>query len=240
MALFVIGDLHLSLGGDKPMDIFSGWENYLALLETAWNNNITEDDTTVLVGDISWGMNLPDTVADFAFLEALPGRKIILKGNHDYWFATKTKVEQFFAAQGFSTMQILFNNAFAWEGNILCGTRGWINEQGEAVDKKILLREAGRLRLSLQAGVSLAKQKNISTPPLAFLHYPPLYASQTCEEILSVLHEYGVKRCFYGHIHGKAAAYAHNGSYGGIDFRLVAGDFLSFSPLRIFPEEDLV
>ena len=169
MSLFAIGDPHLSLNCNKPMDIFRGWDDYVSRLERNWKKLVLPEDTVVLAGDISWGMTMEEAEADFRFLHELPGTKIILKGNHDYWFGTKTKVENFFTEKGFFTLKILFNNAFEYDGHSLCGTRGWINEQGEAVDKKVLNREAGRLRLSLEAG------KKTGKPPIAFLHYPPVY-----------------------------------------------------------------
>ena len=147
------------------MDIFKGWDNYTERLRENWNRIVSPEDTTVIVGDISWGMTLEEAEADFAFLHALNGRKLLLKGNHDYWFGTRAKVEQFFAAQGFDTLEILFNNAYEYGGYSLCGTRGWVNEKGEGGDRKIISREAGRLRLSMEAGRALGK------PPIAFLHY---------------------------------------------------------------------
>lgn len=227
MALFAIGDLHLSLGTDKPMDIFQGWDNYVALLKQYWNQEVSEQDTVVIVGDISWAMNLEQAQADFSFIHQLKGHKILMKGNHDYWFSTKTKVEQYFVDHGFYTMRLLYNNSYVYQDYVLCGTRGWINEPGQAFDQKILNREVGRLRLSLEHGKRTEKQ------PIAFLHYPPLYANSTCDDILDVLTEYDVKRCFYGHIHGSAAQYAVNGERDGISFHLVAGDYVGFRPVRI-------
>lgn len=227
MSLFTIGDLHLSLGTDKPMDIFPGWENYIELIKTAWNQTVKPEDTVVVAGDISWAMSLEECDADFSFIHRLNGKKILMKGNHDYWFSTKTKVEQYLEQKGFDSIRILFNNAYEYDGYSLCGTRGWINEQGEAVDKKVLNREAGRLRLSLETG------KKIGKPPIAFLHYPPIYGSNECWEILEVLLEYGVKQCYYGHIHGRSAQYAINGERKGIDFRLVSCDQVNFTPVQI-------
>lgn len=227
MALYTIGDLHLSLGADKPMDIFPGWENYIQRIEAGWNRTVAPEDTVVVAGDISWAMELSACGADFAFLHQLPGTKILLKGNHDYWFSTKTKVEQYLAEMGFFSIKILFNNAYEYEDLALCGTRGWINEQGEQVDKKVLNREAGRLRLSLEAGRKTGRE------PVAFLHYPPLYAGSECPEILSVLQEYGVRECYYGHIHGRAASGAFQGERYGIRFRMVSGDQVDFTPVRV-------
>ncbi len=227
MGLFAIADLHLSLGVNKPMDIFKGWEHYVDRLEQNWRSKITSEDTVILPGDISWGMTLAQAKPDFAFIHNLPGKKILLKGNHDYWFSTKNKVDQFLAENGFSSISMLFNNAFEYGDYCLCGTRGWMNEKGEQADKKVLLREAGRLRLSLEAGTKTGK------PPIAFLHYPPVYASDECYELLSVLLEFGVKRCYYGHIHGRAQEYAINGERNGIDFRLISGDYIQFDPVQI-------
>jgi predicted phosphohydrolase len=227
MSLFAIGDLHLSLGTDKPMDIFRGWENYVSLMEENWNRLVSPSDTVVVVGDISWAMTLEESREDFSYIHRLNGTKILLKGNHDYWFSTKSKVEQFLEKEGFDSIKILFNNAYEYDGFSLCGTRGWINEQGEDVDKKVLKREAGRLRMSLEAGKKLGK------PPIAFLHYPPIYGTSECYEILEVLLEYQVKQCFYGHIHGRSADYAINGERMGIQFRLVSSDFVRFAPVKI-------
>lgn len=224
MSLFAIADLHLSLGVDKPMDVFPGWENYVERLEQNWRALVRPEDTVVIAGDISWGLDIAESRADFAFLDRLPGRKLLLKGNHDLWFSTKTKVERFFAENGFSTLEILFNNAFRYGDYAICGTRGWMNDQ---TDKKVLLRECGRLRLSLEAA------KKIGGEPIVFLHYPPIYGSGECYEILEVLHEYGIRQVYYGHIHGYSSGYAINGERIGIDFRLVSCDFLQFTPKRI-------
>lgn len=227
MSLYTLADLHLSLGTDKPMDIFRGWDNYVRLIKDTWSYLVEEEDTVVIPGDVSWAMKLEETFEDFTFIEKLPGKKIILKGNHDLWFSTKSKVEKYLADNHFDSIQVLFNNSFIYEDHVICGTRGWINEPGEAVDKKVLKREAGRLRLSLEDGMKTGKT------PIVFLHYPPIYGGNECYEILDVLLEYGVKKCYYGHIHGKSSEYAINGERMGIDFHLVSCDFLQFTPLKV-------
>ncbi len=224
MSLFAIADLHLSFGVSKPMDVFPGWDNHVARLEENWLAAVSPEDTVVIAGDISWGMDLEECLEDFRWLDRLPGRKLILKGNHDLWFSTKTKVEKFLAAHELHSLEILFNNAFAWEDKVICGTRGWMNDQ---TDKKVLNRECGRLRLSLEAGRKLGGE------PVVFLHYPPVYGGDECPEILEVLLEYGVRQVYYGHIHGYASGYAINGVRHGIDFRLISCDYLQFKPKQI-------
>ena len=183
MSLFAIADLHLSLGVDKPMDVFPGWAGYVEKLEKNWRENVRPEDTVVVAGDISWGLDISEAKEDFAFLDRLPGTKILLKGNHDLWFSTKTKVEKFFAENGFSTLKILFNNAYEYGDCAICGTRGWMNDP---IEKKVLLRECGRLRMSLEEGKKFGKE------PLVFLHYPPVFGGGECYEILDVLLEYGI------------------------------------------------
>ena len=224
MSLFAIADLHLSLGVDKPMDVFPGWAGYVEKLEKNWRENVRPEDTVVVAGDISWAMSLEEGEKDFAFLERLPGTKILLKGNHDLWFSTKTKVEKFFAENGFSTLKILFNNAYEYGDRAICGTRGWMNDP---IEKKVLLRECGRLRMSLEEGKKFGKE------PLVFLHYPPVFGGGECYEILDVLLEYGIKQVYYGHIHGYSSGYAINGIRNGIDFRLISCDFVQFNPVKI-------
>ena len=224
MSLFAIADLHLSLGVDKPMDVFPGWAGYVEKLEKNWRENVRPEDTVVVAGDISWGLDISEAKEDFAFLDRLPGTKILLKGNHDLWFSTKTKVEKFFAENGFSTLQILFNNAYEYGDRAICGTRGWMNDP---IEKKVLLRECGRLRMSLEEGKKFGKE------PLVFLHYPPVFGGGECYEILDVLLEYGIKQVYYGHIHGYSSGYAINGIRNGIDFRLISCDFVQFNPVKI-------
>lgn len=224
MSLFAIADLHLSLGVNKPMDVFPGWENYVERLTENWKNLVKPEDTVVIAGDISWGLMMEESRKDFEYLDSLPGTKIILKGNHDYWFSTKTKVEKELEAWGIKTIKILFNNAFEYGDFAICGTRGWMNDQ---TDKKVLLRECGRLRLSLEAAKKTGKE------PVVFLHYPPVYGGSECYEILEVLTEYNIKNVFYGHIHGYSLGHAINGERNGIDFRLISCDFLQFSPKKI-------
>lgn len=228
MSVFVIADLHLSLNGEKPMDVFRGWQNYVQRLEENWRRQVVEGDTVVIAGDVSWAMKLEDALADFQFLHSLPGEKILLKGNHDYWWSTRSKIDQFLALHGFFDMKVLHNCAYLAEGKALCGTRGWLYNSATAEDKKIVAREAGRLTASLEAGRALGGQL------VAFLHYPPAYDAMRCEELLSLLREYGVRDCYFGHIHGQYAAQkALVGEVGGVRMHLISADFVQFCPVRV-------
>ena len=227
MALYAIGDLHLSLGSDKPMDVFGGrWSGYVDKLREGFAG-LTEEDTTVLCGDLSWGMSLAEAREDFLFIDRLPGRKIVLKGNHDYWWSTASAAYKFFAANGISTIEILNNNCLFYGETALCGTRGWFygEERGSEHDRKIMLRELGRLEASLKAAGEREK--------IAFLHYPPKFAAYECPEILEMLGRYGVKECYYGHIHGKGCSAAFRGVKNGVKYELVSADQLMFRPLRV-------
>ena len=229
MRLFTIGDLHLSFGvPDKPMDIFGGWKGYQNLLEQNWRERIAPEDTVVLAGDFSWGMTLAQSEADFAFVQKLPGQKILLKGNHDYWWTSNKKMEDFFVAHGFDTMHILHNNHYAFGNYGICGTRGWVSMQGEAADAKILAREVQRLRVSIQSAVDAGLE------PIVFLHYPPIYGTSMNYEILEVLHEYKIQRCYYGHVHGKGHHHAFQGRYEETEMRMISSDYLQFVPEQIF------
>ncbi len=230
MSLFAIGDLHLCYGvPDKTMNIFYGWDNYQELIRKNWLENIGEKDMVVLAGDISWGMSLQQARADFEFINDLPGTKIIIKGNHDYWWTTKKKMDDFLEAEGFNTIKILHNNCYEYDSvYAVCGTRGWVNIPGEKQDEKILSREVQRLEASIKAAV----EKNLE--PLVFLHYPPIFSGNFNYDILDLLYRYKVKICCYGHIHG---GHGHNlcvkGVYDDIDFHLISGDYLHFSPQKI-------
>ncbi|MEG0839434.1 MAG: metallophosphoesterase [Hydrogenoanaerobacterium sp.] len=227
MSIYAIGDLHLSLGTDKPMDVFAGWNGYVERLAEGWKSQIKSEDTVVLAGDTSWAMSLQNTLDDFKFINDLPGHKYIIKGNHDYWWNSKTKMEAFFAENGLDTLHILHNSAVKAEGLVLCGTRGWLFEKGAPHDKKISLREAARLQMSFDAAKSMSGER------VVFLHYPPVYCDDILPEIVDVMLKNGVKRCFYGHIHSTGCVYALNGEYLGIDFRLISSDFLNFKPIKI-------
>jgi len=226
--VFAISDLHLSLGSNKPMDIFPGWQDYVARLEKNWRAIVGEGDTVVIAGDISWAMKLPEAEQDFAFLHGLPGRKIILKGNHDLWWMTAKKMQEFFREKGFDSLQLLHNNAVPMpeDGICVCGTRGWFFDAEDA-DAKVLLREAGRLETSVKLGLESGLE------PVVFLHYPPIYNGMSCHEMLGVLQKYSIKRCYYGHIHGKSAGGAVQGEAEGILFKLISCDFTGFSPIRV-------
>lgn len=227
MALFAIADLHLSLSGNKSMNIFDGWHNYVERLYNNWQTNVSKDDTIVIPGDISWGMSLEEAAEDFRFIDHLNGKKIILKGNHDYWWTTKTKADKFFAEQGITSIQILHNNCYEYNGIGICGTRGWINDGSEPADAKVIAREAIRLDRS----IALACESGLK--PIVFLHYPPVFGNETNYDILDVLLKYEIKNCFYGHLHSYACKKALNGNCYGINFRLISSDYLQFNPLNI-------
>lgn len=228
MALFAIGDTHLSLGASKPMDVFGGaWEDYVEKLKAGFTR-VKAEDTVVLCGDLSWGMSLEEALPDFAFLDALPGTKYIVKGNHDYWWNTASKMTAFWEKNGLTTLRLLHNNCAFYGKTALCGTRGWVFEPGAAVEEtdKVYRRELIRLETSLQAAGD-AEEK------LVFLHYPPKYQGYACKEILEMLEKHHVSRCFYGHLHGYSHKLAIEGIAGGVDYRLVAADYLNFIPEKI-------
>ena len=225
MSLFAIADTHLSFGTDKPMDSFPGWNDYVDRIEKNWNKIVTDDDTVVIAGDISWAMNFDELKADFDFIERLNGKKIILKGNHDYWWNTSKKMNDFIEAQRYKTISILFNNSYDIDGVSVCGSRGWLFDVDDEHDEKVLNREVGRLRLSLESAVNDEK--------IVFLHYPPVTTDTKCDEILNLLKEYGIKKCYYGHLHGIAAKKAVDDVVDGIEFRLISCDRLGFVPKLI-------
>lgn len=228
MALYAIGDTHLSLSVDKPMDVFGGgWRGYVDKLREGFST-VKAEDTVVLCGDLSWGMSLEQAEQDFAFLDALPGRKILLKGNHDYWWTTRAKMESFLEENGLDSLSILHNNAVSVEGLSLCGSRGWMFEQGQEHDKKIINREAGRIRASLQDAQRFGEQEKV-----LFLHYPPVFMQDSIPEFFEVMNQYGVRRCYYGHIHSQGCRFAFQGEWCGVQLEMVSADYLRFMPKKI-------
>lgn len=227
MALYAIGDLHLCLGAPKPMDVFGGaWVGYLEKLKEGMAV-IRPEDTTVLLGDLSWAMDLQQAQADFSWINAIPGRKVLLKGNHDYWWSTAAKFQKFCHENEFSDLNLLNNNAYEYEEIAICGTRGWFfeEERSGTHDEKVFKRELMRLEASLKAAGE--------RPKMVFLHYPPRYKGYECPEILALLQQYQVRRCFYGHLHGGSHKLAMEGQWDGVDFRLVSADYLNFRPMRV-------
>ena len=224
MALYAIGDLHLCLGAPKPMDIFGGaWVGYMDKLEQGLSA-IRPQDTTVLLGDLSWALDLPGAREDFVWINRIPGRKILLKGNHDYWWSTAAKFDRFCLENGFENLHLLNNNCFFYEDWAICGTRGWFFEEERSGqhDEKVFRRELLRLEASLKAAGEAQK--------LVFLHYPPKYKGYECGEILQLLQRYHVRRCFYGHLHGASHRLALEGLWDGVEYRLVSADYLQFCP----------
>ena len=228
MALYAIGDLHLCLGADKPMDVFGGrWTGYMDKLRENLRC-IGPEDTTVLLGDLCWAMSLAQAREDFAFINAIPGRKLILKGNHDYWWTTAAQFYRFCAENGFENMLVLNNNCYFYGETALCGTRGWFYEEQKGAgghDEKVFRRELGRLETSLKAAGGHEK--------LCFLHYPPRYRGYACPEILALLKQYGVRSCYYGHLHADSIRLALEGEYEGIDYHLLSADYVNFMPQKI-------
>ena len=223
MALYAIGDTHLSLSCNKPMDVFGGnWENYVDKLLEGFSV-VEPEDTVVLCGDLSWGMSLEQAEADFAFLDQLPGRKLLMKGNHDYWWTTAAKMNRFFEEKGFHSFSLLHNNCHFYGDVALCGTRGWFFE--EHGDPKVFNRELIRLETSLKAAGEKEK--------ICFLHYPPRYQGYICQEIVDLLEKYQVTACYYGHLHGGSHRLAMEGMFNSVEYHLVAADYLDFKPKKI-------
>lgn len=227
MSLYVIGDTHLSFGTEKPMDVFGGrWEGYVEKLREGLSV-LREEDTLVICGDVSWGLSLEEALEDFRFLASFPGCKLILKGNHDYWWNTVSKMRAFLAANGVENIDFIHNNCYFWQDLAICGTRGWFYEESrnDEHDKKMINRELMRLEHSFrQAG---EREK------LCFLHYPPRYKDYVCEEFVELIERYGVRRCYYGHIHSAGHRFAVQGVAGAVEYHLISADHIGFAPVRI-------
>lgn len=225
MALYAISDLHLSLSADKPMDVFRGWTDYVSRIKNNWERLCTEDDTIVIPGDISWALHLSEAVLDFKFLDSLPGKKIILKGNHDLWWSTAKKLTEFLENNEIKTVSFVFNNAITVGDKAVCGTRGWFYDL--AAEDKVVLREAGRLETSIKAALETGKE------PVVFTHYPPVYGEWVCHEIFEVIKKYDIKTVYHGHIHGSGC---HNAvkEFEGVNFKLLSADCVDFTPVPIF------
>lgn len=229
MALYALGDLHLSLGTDKPMDVFGGaWIGYLEKL-SAGLQILTQEDTLVILGDISWSPSLKDAAEDFQYVNAIPGKKLLVKGNHDYWWSTAAKFKKFCQEQGFENLELLHNNCHFYGDIALCGTRGWFYEEGQqgTQDEKTFRRELHRLEMSLSAAGDHEKY--------CFLHYPPIYKGYRCQEILDLLEKYQVRRCYYGHLHSQSQRLAIQGLVDGVEYFLVAADAVNFTPQLVLP-----
>ncbi len=220
MALWTIGDLHLSLSTDKPMDIFGErWRGHDEKIKSDWLSRVEPDDVVVIPGDISWGISLDEAREDLLFLHDLPGKKILLKGNHDYWWETVTKMNGFLAKNGIDDVFFLQNNHYLYGDTAICGTRGWSMEGEDC--KKMIARETQRLALSLSDAPSDCNK-------IVFLHFPPIYQDQACLLMIELMQQYDVKQCFYGHLHGVSIQNAVVGEHFGINFSIVSADSLDF------------
>lgn len=234
MAIYVIGDLHLSFSANKPMDIFgNNWENHVEKVKINWINKITDSDTVILPGDFSWATYLEETCEDFKYLDGLPGNKILSKGNHDYWWTTITSMKKFLKENNFQNINFLYNNSFFVENKIIVGTRGWINTWNSSENYKILKRENERLKLSIENGI---KQFGDKFEIICFIHYPPFYKENDVPDeinFIKTMNNYGIKKCYYAHLHADSHKDAIEGIVKGIDFKLVSSDYLNFNLLKI-------
>ncbi len=233
MSLFVIADTHLSLNKPKPMDIFGNrWNDHAKKLASLWKNIVKENDTVVIAGDISWAMTLEEAKDDLLYLDALPGKKILLKGNHDYWWSTQKKISDFFDENRIKSISVLQNEAVVCENFLICGTRGWYsdpeNSKEDADFEKVSAREALRLKMSLEDGMKKEDFEEV----LVFTHFPIVFGDFVSREMLDILHEYNVKRAFFGHIHSQYSL-PRSFVYEGIEFALISADFLDFRPRSV-------
>jgi len=234
MAIYTIGDLHLSLGTDKPMNIFGeNWANHDSKIKENWIAKVKEDDFVILPGDFSWAMYLEETIEDFKFLNSLPGKKLLLKGNHDYWWTTLAKMRKFIKDNGFENIDFIYNNTYLCEDKIVVGTRGWINNNNSNENIKILRRENMRLELSIKEGL---KQFGEDKEIIVFLHYPPFNKEESIHEeidFVKTMKKYNITKCYYGHLHGESHKDAIEGDYDGINYKLVSSDYLDFDLYKI-------
>ena len=236
MAIFAISDLHLALGVEKPMDVFGErWANYMERLEELWKDTISVNDFAIIPGDISWATYLEQSYKDFKFIDDLPGKKIILKGNHDYWWTTLRKLETFIEENEFKSIRFLHNNCYRIENIVLCGTRGWKcpdSDDFSDEDGKIYRRELQRLHLSLKCAEKNSPDISLDNTFVA-MYYMPFNSKGEPSDFVEFMEKYKVKVCLYGHLHGEGIKNAIEGRVANIEYRLVSADYLEFRPLKI-------
>jgi len=226
--IYALSDLHLSFGNDKAMDIFGEkWRCHWQKIADNWNALVKPDDIVLVAGDISWAMRPPEAQQDLHWLTALSGKKVLIRGNHDYWWNTMSKMNAFLKENSFSSISILHNNAYFAEGIAIAGTRGWFYDDSAEADKKVIAREAGRLLCSIKEAEKLGGE------PVFFLHSPPISSTQRCEELLEVINSHNIKRCYFGHLHGYVSPADSLIECDGVTYRLVSADKLSFCPKLI-------
>ncbi|MGL4772695.1 MAG: metallophosphoesterase [Clostridium sp.] len=227
MALYAISDLHLAFNAEKPMDIFGEhWSKHDEKIKYNWINKINDDDMVLIAGDISWAMKADESKEDLDWINSLPGKKIISKGNHDYWWGSISKLNKMY-----ENTKFLQNNFYSYGEYAICGTRGWLcpgSERFEEEDMKIYLREGIRLKLSLDAAKKAGYEKFI-----VMLHYPPTNEKFEESQFTEILREYGVEKAIYGHLHGKALGRVINGEFKGVEYLMTACDFIDFDPVKI-------
>lgn len=234
MSIYTIGDLHLSFHENKPMSIFGkNWKGHEEKIKIDWIEKVKENDLVVIPGDFSWSTYLKDTEEDFVYLNKLPGKKLILKGNHDYWWTTVTSMKKFLFENNIKTIDFLYNNSYMFDNKVIVGTRGWAQIETEE-DTKLSKREVARLELSIQdAENKYGKDKEM----LVFMHYPPISESNIINneinDYIKIMKKYNIKQCYYGHLHGMAIKEAIEGEYFGINFKLVSCDKLDFKLYKI-------
>lgn len=234
MSIFVIADLHLSFKTPKPMNIFGdNWENHEEKIKSEWLNKVTDEDVVVLPGDFSWAMSLEDAYPDFKYLNDLPGHKLLLKGNHDYWWTTVTSMNKFLEENHFDRIYFLYNNSYCIEDKLIVGTRGW-NLLDCEQERKMIKRESERLKLSIKSAI---EEYGEDKEKIAFFHYPPITRNSIYQgeenEFVKILNEYGIKKCYYGHLHGNSHNEAILGEIGGITYNLISADYLDFGLVKI-------
>lgn len=228
MSIYAISDLHLSFNTDKPMDIF-GWENYEQKIKEDWSSKVKDEDLVILGGDFSWSMQLEDTYKDFEFIHNLPGKKLLLKGNHDYWWNTITKMRKYIKEIGFTDIDFIYNNSYEFEDRIICGTRGWNFNDGEQGTEKIYNRELQRLKLSLEDGINkYGKDKKI----IVCMHYPPVKTNET-SDFIKLMENYNVEKCLYGHLHGPAHRFVVENNIDGIEYIMISCDYTDFKLIKL-------
>lgn len=229
MSIYAISDLHLSFNTNKPMNIF-GWDNYEEKIKKDWQEKVKDEDLVLLPGDFSWEMKLENTYKDFEFINNLPGKKLLLKGNHDLWWTTLKKMRSFIKEQNLNNIDFIYNNSYEFDNFIIAGTRGWnlVTECDE--DKKIKERELIRLENSINDGL---EKYGESKPIIVSMHYPPLLKDLENSEFTRILEKYNVKYCIYGHLHGKSHVNVFEGIKNNVSYKMASCDYTKFRLIKI-------